>query len=249
MANLELKNISKSYQVGTKRNLVLRDINLTVNDGELVSIVGPSGCGKTTLLKIIEGLIAADNGQVLIDGEVSDSPSEKKGIIFQDLALFPWLTALENIKFGLESLRFSSGEVKRMSQHYLKVVGLQQFGSYYPLQLSGGMRQRVALARVLAYNPEILLMDEPLASLDAITRGKLQEELITIWQKTNKTIVFVTHQIEEAIFLGQRVVIMSRSPGEIKKIIKTAIPKSADSMVKTSQRFNNLRRKIERLIL
>lgn len=248
MIKLQLKNVSKSYRHGSHENIVLKNINLEVKEGRFISIVGPSGCGKTTLLKIIEGLIFPDSGEVLIDGKISNAPSRKKGLVFQDLALFPWLTAKENVRFALESLSFSKQEIGKLSKNYLELVGLKGFENHYMSQLSGGMQQRVALARVLAYNPEILLMDEPFASLDAITRGQLQKEILRIWRKTKKTIVFVTHNIEEAIFLSQKVIVISKDPGTIKKTIDINLPKERDLEMKTSPGFNLIRREIKDLI-
>lgn len=249
MSKLQLKHISKNYIQNSKTIHILSDINLSVDKGELICIVGPSGCGKTTLLKIIDGLITCDKGDVIVDGRISQYPGREKGIVFQELALFPWLTALGNVKFSLESLKFPEEQIDGLAQHYLNLVGLKQYEGYFPSQLSGGMNQRVAIARALVFDPEILLLDEPFAALDTFTRSQLQEELLHIWKKTKKTIVFVTHNIEEAIFLGQKVIVMSKNPGTIKTIIPISLPSERNSKIRTMDKFNKQRRLIEELII
>jgi NitT/TauT family transport system ATP-binding protein len=202
----------------------LEDVTLDVNDGEFVVIVGPSGCGKSTLLDLLGGLTKPSRGRIVLDGKPIDGPALDRGIVFQQYALFPWRTALGNIEFGLEAKKVPAAQRREIAQTYLELVGLGGFEDRYPHELSGGMKQRVAIARSLAYDPEVLMMDEPFAALDAQTRETLQAELLTIWQKSGKTIVFITHGIDEAVYLGQRVAIMTSRPGRIKQVL--TVPES-----------------------
>lgn len=230
---IEIKNLRKTFTVRDRNNsgmsgelVALRDINLHVAKGEFVAILGPSGCGKSTLLELIAGLGRPTSGEILIDGRPMNGPSLDRGIVFQAYALFPWRTALGNVEFGLEIKGVPRRERKEIALGYLSLVGLTGFESRYPYELSGGMKQRVAVARSLAYDPDILLMDEPFAALDAQTRDVLQYELLRIWEKTNKAVLFVTHNIDEATFLAQRVVVMTARPGTIKEVVDTALPAS-----------------------
>lgn len=182
-------------------------------------IVGPSGCGKSTLLDLLAGLTKPNSGQILLDGKAITGPNLDRGIVFQQYALFPWKTALANVEFGLEAKGIGRKERREIAQQYIALVGLAGFENRYPHELSGGMKQRVAIARSLAYDPEVLLMDEPFAALDAQTRETLQSELLRIWEATKKTIIFITHGIEEAVYLGQRVAVMTSRPGRIKQVI------------------------------
>lgn len=207
---------SKNYK---PEFVAVENITLDIQHGEFVSIVGPSGCGKSTLLDLIAGLTKPSSGQILLSGKQITQPGLDRGIVFQQYALYPWLTALENIEFGLEAKGVDKKTRREKAQYYLQLVGLSGFEKHYPNELSGGMKQRVAIARSLAYEPEILLMDEPFAALDAQTRETLQEELIKIWQTSKRTIVFITHSIDEAIFLSQRVAIMTSRPGRIKDVL------------------------------
>ncbi len=197
----------------------LDDVSFDVPAGEFLVLVGPSGCGKSTLLDLLGGLTAPSDGQVLLDGSPITGPGLDRGVVFQQYALFPWRTAQGNVEFGLESAGVSKRERREKARHFLDLVGLTGFADRYPHQLSGGMKQRVAIARSLAYDPEILLMDEPFAALDAQTRETLQDELLRIWQRTGKTILFITHGIDEAVYLGQRVAVMTSRPGRIKQVI------------------------------
>lgn len=221
-----IKNIKKSYTVISNEEktdeefLALENFNLQIKKGEFITIVGPSGCGKSTFLDILAGLSKPTSGEIYIDGRLITGPDLDRGIILQGYALFPWLNVTQNIEFGLEIKGISKAKRKEISSKFINLVGLDKFKNRYPHELSGGMKQRVAIARALAYDPEVLLMDEPFAAVDAQTRESLQEELLTIWGKTNKTIVFITHSIEEAIFLADRVVVMSSNPGKIEEIIK-----------------------------
>jgi NitT/TauT family transport system ATP-binding protein len=216
--------IKGTKQVAKQTFTALEDITLDVRDGEFFVIVGPSGCGKSTLLDLLGGLTRPTRGQIVLDGKTISGPGLDRGMVFQQYALFPWRTALGNVEFGLEAKGMPDAQRKRVARDYLGVVGLQGFENRYPHELSGGMKQRVAIARSLAYDPEVLMMDEPFAALDAQTREMLQAELLTIWKRSGKTIVFITHGIDEAIFLGQRVAIMTSRPGRIKQLIE--IPES-----------------------
>jgi len=197
----------------------LKDINFEVKTGEFMVLVGPSGCGKSTLLDLLGGLTKPTSGKILLDGKPIIGPALDRGIVFQQYALFPWKTAQGNIEFGLEAKGVPTKERAELAREYLSLVGLTGFEHRYPHELSGGMKQRVAIARSLAYDPDVLLMDEPFAALDAQTRETLQSELLRIWEKTKKTIVFITHGIDEAVYLGQRVAVMTSRPGRIKQII------------------------------
>ncbi|MDR7377937.1 NitT/TauT family transport system ATP-binding protein [Rhodoferax ferrireducens] len=207
-----------------QRFVAMDDVTLDVQAGEFLVLVGPSGCGKSTLLDLLAGLTLPTSGRVLIDGKPITGPARDRGVVFQQYALFPWLSALDNVAFGLEIAGIGKRERRDKAAEYLDLVGLSAFANRYPHELSGGMKQRVAIARSLAYEPQVLLMDEPFAALDAQTRETLQEELVEIWQRTGKTIVFITHGIDEAVVLGQRVAVMTSRPGRIKQIVD--IPES-----------------------
>ena len=203
-----------------RRFTALDDITLDVKSGEFLALVGPSGCGKSTLLDLLGGLETPTSGRILLDGRPILGPARDRGIVFQQYALFPWRTAVQNVEFGLDIAGLKSKARREKALHYLDLVGLSAFANRYPHELSGGMKQRVAIARSLAYDPEVLLMDEPFAALDAQTRETLQSELLRIWRRTGKTIVFITHGIDEAVVLGQRVAVMTSRPGRIKQIIE-----------------------------
>jgi NitT/TauT family transport system ATP-binding protein len=199
--------------------VALSDVTLDVQAGEFLTLVGPSGCGKSTLLDLLGGLTRPSTGRILLDGRAIDGAGQDRGIVFQQYALFPWRTALGNIEFGLEMKGVRARERREIALHHLELVGLSAFADRHPHELSGGMKQRVAIARSLAYDPEVLMMDEPFAALDAQTREDLQLELLRIWRATGKTIVFITHGIDEAVVLGQRVAVMTSRPGRIKEIV------------------------------
>ena len=228
---ISLRNIGKQFVVRpTKANpqgsilTALDGISLDVAAGEFITLVGPSGSGKTTLLDLLAGLTRPDTGHVLVDGREVTGPGRDRAVVFQQYALFPWRTAASNVAFGLEGtgndgIKRNRRERASKAREYLDLVGLSGFEDRYPHELSGGMKQRVAIARSLAYEPDILLMDEPFAALDAQTREQLQEELLRIWRSTGKTILFITHSIEEAVYLGQRVAVLSSRPGRLKQIV------------------------------
>ncbi len=223
---ISIKNVSQVFAVGKgERHVALSDISLDLDDGEFVSILGPSGCGKSTLLYIVGGFVRQTAGSVEIDGRPITGPGPDRGPVFQEFALYPWKTVLGNVSYGLRQQGVSKAEAEERSRKLLVMVGLSGYEAFYPKQLSGGMKQRVAIARTLAYNPEVLLMDEPFGALDAHTRNRLQNDLLDIWERDRKSVLFVTHSVEEAVYLSDRIVVMSRSPGKIKEIIKVELPR------------------------
>ena len=225
---VRVDNLSKRYVTNEAEVTALTNIALTIGDGEFVSLLGPSGCGKSTLLKIIAGLIPASGGRILIDGREVSAPGPERAVVFQDYSLFPWMNVRANIEFGLEARGISKSERRTISDKLLGVVGLGEFANKFPHHLSGGMKQRVSIARALAVDPAILLMDEPFGALDAQTRQTLQDELLRIWSAYRKTVVFVTHSIEEAIYLSDRIVVMTARPGRIKSIVTIDNPRPRD---------------------
>ena len=224
---IQFERVTKTFQVrdpkkrrgASKTFTAVKDLTFSVREGEFLTLVGPSGCGKSTLLDLLGGLTQPKAGKILLNGQEITGPGLDRGIVFQQYALFPWKTARGNVEFGLEAKGFTKKEKEERTRHFLSLVGLEGFEDRYPHELSGGMKQRVAIARSLAYDPEVLLMDEPFAALDAQTRETLQSELLRIWDKTKKTILFITHGIDEAVFLGQRVAVMSPNPGSIKYMV------------------------------
>jgi NitT/TauT family transport system ATP-binding protein len=222
---LIIENVSKVFPVG-KEGLhapALQNFNLEVNEGEFVCVVGPSGCGKTTLLKIVAGLETASTGAVMLNGKKVEAPGPERGLVFQDFALYPWRNVRENVEFGPEMRKVADAERTEIAGKYINLVGLAGDEHKYPAQLSGGMKQRVAIARALANEPDILLMDEPFGSLDAQTRLVMQNELLRIWNEDRKAVIFVTHSVEEAVYLAERVVVMTSSPGTVKEIYPIAL--------------------------
>ena len=201
----------------------LEGVNLQVMEGEFVSVVGPSGCGKTTFLSVVDGLIPATGWRILVDGKVVSKPGPDRAMVFQDASLLPWRTVLRNVVYGLECHHVRASEAKDRAMHFIEMVGLAGYEQHYPHELSGGMQQRVNLARALVMDPQILLMDEPFASLDAQTREMMQEELLQIWLKAKKTVLFITHQIDEAIFLSDRVAVFTARPGRVKKMVDISL--------------------------
>lgn len=220
-------------------------IDVDIGDDEFLTILGPSGCGKTTLLNIVAGFDDATSGEVKLDGEPVRKPGPDRGVVFQEYALFPWLSVEQNIEFGLRERRIPKAERTARVRRQIVSVGLSGFERRYPQELSGGMRQRVALGRVLANDPKILLMDEPFAALDAQTRTIMQQELLRVWGAERRTVLFITHNIEEAILLGDRVVVMTARPGRIKEIVTVALPRPRDV---TSTEFNQMRRRVAALL-
>ena len=215
---LELKKVRKIFGKGAKEVCALDGIDLVIEDHELVCVIGPSGCGKSTLLRIIAGFEKADSGNLILDGKPITGPGIDRGIVFQEYALFPWMNVIENAEFGLKMKGVQKSERRQIAKRYLEMVGLGRFSEAATYNLSGGMKQRVAIVRALVNDPEILLMDEPFGALDALTREEMEVELVKIWKKTKKTIIFVTHDVEEAVFLASKLVVLTPGPGKIKKI-------------------------------
>jgi NitT/TauT family transport system ATP-binding protein len=235
---VEVKGIGKTYEGGVE---ALRDVVLALPRGQLSTLLGPSGCGKTTLLKIIAGLIPPDAGEVWVKGRKVQGPGPERAFVFQDFALLPWANVLRNVAFGLELRGIPRDVRNEVARRHIAEVGLAGFEGSYPNQLSGGMKQRVGLARALATGPEVLLMDEPFAALDAQTRDIMQAELLRIWQEERKTVLFVTHQIEEAVYLSDKVIVMSKRPGRVKSIIDVDLPRPRDYELRVSHAFNELK--------
>ena len=213
--------------------LALESVSLSVQNREFVALLGPSGCGKSTLLYMIGGFLPTETGSILIDGKPVAGPGPDRGVVFQHFALFPWKSVKANVLYGLERMQFARTEREQRAQAFIDMVGLAGFEDSYPSQLSGGMKQRAALARTLAFDPQILLMDEPFGSLDAQTRSLMQAELLNIWRRTPKTVIFVTHDVQEAVFLAERVAVMSARPGRVKAVIDTKFDKTDPHVFKS----------------
>jgi NitT/TauT family transport system ATP-binding protein len=225
-AMIEIEGVSQVFQTsGRQSHLALSNISLTIQDGAFVSILGPSGCGKSTLLYIVGGFVTPSQGTASVKGKAITGPGPDRGPVFQEFALFPWKTVLGNVMYGPRQQGVGSAEAEAQSRQLIDMVGLKGFEHFYPKELSGGMKQRVALARTLAYHPAVLLMDEPFGALDAHTRTRLQNDLLNIWERDRKTVLFVTHSVEEAVFLSDKVVVMTRSPGRIKRIVDIDLPR------------------------
>jgi len=234
---LKVAGVSMAYGRGAARLDALLDISFAVRELEFISLLGPSGCGKSTLLRIIAGLIAPTHGSVTIAGKPVQGPGGGRGMVFQSGDLFPWRTALGNVEFGLEMTPLSKRERRAVARHYIDLVGLSAFEKAYPHQLSGGMQQRVGIARALAIKPQVLLMDEPFGALDVQTRDLLQEELLGIWQREPKTVIFVTHSIEEASYLSDRIIVMTPRPGRIDRIIDVSFARPRTEAIKSLPDF------------
>ncbi len=222
-AKISLRRVGKVFAGRGVEVTALSDISVDVHSGQFLVLVGPSGCGKSTLLDLLAGLSQPTSGEVLLDGRPVAGPGLDRGVVFQQYALFPWRTAQANVEFGLEGKGIPRRARRDRARQFLDLVGLSGFADRYPHELSGGMKQRVAIARSLAFDPDVLLMDEPFAALDAQTRDGLQDELLRIWERTGKTIVFITHGIDEAVYLGQRVAVMTSRPGRIKQVVDIAL--------------------------
>ncbi|MGE5534155.1 MAG: ABC transporter ATP-binding protein [Acidobacteriota bacterium] len=241
---IEVRRLSKSYVTDRGAVLALRDTDLTIAEGEFVSIVGPSGCGKSTLLYIVGGFLPAD-GDVLVDGQVVAGPGTDRGVVFQEYALFPWLTVRDNIAYGLEQQGMVAVERTPIVERLIALIGLKGFENRYPRELSGGMKQRVAIARTLACDPAILLLDEPLGALDAQTREIMQDELLRIWLNTRKTVLMVTHDVTEAVYLSNRICVMSARPGQIVEEFTVELDRSKSREdIFLSEAFNKVRNEV-----
>ena len=241
MTLIAVRDLSKKF-VKDKREIVALDgFSLEVGEGEFVCLLGPSGCGKTTVLRIVAGLETKTTGQVLVNGKDVDRVRPRVGMVFQEFALFPWRTARKNVEFGLEMKRVPGPKRAEIATRYLELVGLSGFADAHPNELSGGMKQRVAIARALAHDPAVLLMDEPFGSLDAQTRNLMQKELLRIWSATNKTVLFVTHSVDEAVFLADRIVVMTARPGKVRETIDVDLAHPRD---RTSPEFISVRGRV-----
>jgi NitT/TauT family transport system ATP-binding protein/sulfonate transport system ATP-binding protein len=240
-AHVVIRGVSKRFQVGDGEVEALARIDATIERGAFVCLIGASGCGKSTLLRVVAGFEEPTTGEVLVEGKPVTAPGSDRGMVFQDYALFPWMTVRQNIGFGPRQRQLSRKEVEDIADEFVKLVGLERAANRYPSQLSGGMKQRVAIARVLANNANILLMDEPFGALDALTREQLQRELLQIWTRTRVTIVFVTHSVEEAALLADRVLVMSAGPGRIESDIRIDLPRPREV---SSPEFNAVRREL-----
>ena len=244
LTKLKIDNVVKEYVGNKGKTVALNGVSLDIKENEFICVVGPSGCGKSTLLNIIAGLLEPTSGAVYLDGKKIEGTGVERGVVFQGYALFPWRTVLKNVMFGLEMKRMPKDQAEKIAKKYIKAVGLEGFEHAYPKELSGGMRQRVAIARAYAADPEVLLLDEPFGALDAQTRVQLQSELLNTWEHEKKTCFFITHDVDEAIILAQRVIIMSARPGRIKKIVDIDIPYPRTQATKTDPRFLELKTEI-----
>lgn len=245
---IEIRAVSASFKGSTGAVVALDNVDMGLNDGEFVTIVGPSGCGKTTLLMIVAGLVTPSAGSVLIDGHPVLGPGPDRGVIFQQYALFPWMTVQDNVEFGLRVRGMGRREREEIARHYLKLVGLQDWARSLPKELSGGMKQRCAVARAYAVNPSILLMDEPFGALDAMVRADLQAQLLSVWEAERKTVLFVTHDVDEAVFLGSRVVVMSPGPGRLAAEFAIDLPYPRTQETRLANRFMQLRNEVWRTV-
>jgi NitT/TauT family transport system ATP-binding protein len=248
MSMLTIENVDKTFSIkrgsGVRKTHALQDVSLTVEEGEFCVIIGSSGCGKSTLLRLIDGLIAPSAGRILIHGKEVAGPGPDRGVVFQHANLLPWRTVRGNIEFGLECLGFDKAERRRRSTKYIEMVGLNEFEDHYPGQLSGGMQQRVGLARAFAVEPEILLMDEPFGALDAQTRLLLQGELEKIWSLQRRTAILITHDIEEALFLADRIVVMSAHPGRIASVVDVPFARPRGDEVRSDPEFGRMKMRL-----
>ncbi|MFZ6863392.1 ABC transporter ATP-binding protein [Undibacterium sp. Ji67W] len=244
--HIQINAVNKIFKTADKEVIALRDINLEIPEGQFVCLLGPSGCGKSTLLNAIAGFALPTSGNIVANGKEVKEPGPDRGMVFQEYALFPWMTVEKNIAFGLEIKGMKKTDAEQRVSNLLQMLGLYEFRQRYPKDLSGGMRQRVAIARVLALDSPIMLMDEPFGALDALTRCNLQDELLRIWSELKKTIIFVTHSIEEAVYLADRIIVMTYRPGTVKKDILLNLPRLRDP---SSAEFNALKRELGQLVM
>ncbi len=244
--HIQVKAVNKIFKTSDKEVVALRDINLDIPEGQFVCLLGPSGCGKSTLLNAVAGFALPSSGAITVNGTTVTGPGPDRGMVFQEYALFPWMTVAQNIGFGLEIKGMDKAQIANKVDALLNMLGLSDFRGRFPKDLSGGMRQRVAIARVLALDSPTMLMDEPFGALDALTRRNLQDELLRIWSELKKTIIFVTHSIEEAIYLADRIVVMTYRPGTVKRDILVDLPRLRDP---SSAAFNALKRELGQLVM
>lgn len=241
---IEISGVTQEFEKKDGKFLALDTVNLNVEQNEFICVVGPSGCGKTTLLNIIAGLCKPTTGTVKVRGELVTGPGKGKGVVFQQYALYPWLTVEKNVEFGMRMKGVPKAERAEIAKKYIDLVGLSKFAKAYPKELSGGMKQRVAIARAYATAPEVLLMDEPFGALDAQTRAQLQENLLKTWEQERKTCFFITHDVEEAVLLATQIIIMSAGPGHITEIVPVTLPYPRTQQTKLTSEFNELKNQI-----
>ncbi|WP_294504425.1 ABC transporter ATP-binding protein [uncultured Victivallis sp.] len=246
---METLNLFKEFPTSSgKKQIVLKDISFQVHQREFLSIIGPSGCGKSTLIRILAGLETATSGEILLDGKPVVAPGAERGMVFQKYTLFPWLTVCRNVMFGLESIGKDRDTAENIALQWLDIIGLARYADYYPGQLSGGMQQRVAIARALAPQPRVLLMDEPFGALDAQTRTQMQNYLLEVWRNIDITIIFVTHDLDEAVYLSDRILALKANPGEINELIEVPLPRPRRSRMLLEPEFLATREHIDKLI-
>jgi len=241
---ISVRGVTKLFRLGNEDFTALDNVSLDIADNEFVTVVGPSGCGKSTLMNILAGLDEATSGEALVDGATVSGPGPERGVIFQQYALFPWLTVRKNVEFGLATAHVPKAQRKERADYFIRMVGLEQFADALPKMLSGGMKQRCAIARAYAVNPSILLMDEPFGALDALTRVKLQEQLLETWSKEKRTVMFITHDVDEAVFLANRVVVMAARPGRIFDVVEVDLPYPRTEDMRLSPEFTVLRNRV-----
>ncbi|GAA2909561.1 NitT/TauT family transport system ATP-binding protein [Microbacterium keratanolyticum] len=241
---ISVRNVTKTFDLKGEAFYALDDVSLDVADNEFITVVGPSGCGKSTLMNILAGLDSPTSGEALVDGKAVRGPGPDRGVIFQQYALFPWLTVRKNVEFGLKTAGLGAKERRAKAEHFIEMVGLSDFADALPKMLSGGMKQRCAIARAYAVDPSILLMDEPFGALDALTRVKLQEQLLDTWSREKRTVMFITHDVDEAVFLANRVVVMAARPGRIYDVIDVDLPYPRTEEMRLSPEFTELRNRV-----
>jgi len=248
-AHIVIDRVSHEYRPARRRPvLALDDVSLAVGEREFLALLGPSGCGKSTLLYLVGGFLPVEQGAIRVEGRAVDGPGPDRGIVFQHFALFPWKTVMQNVLYGLEKKGLPREERLRVAREFIELVGLAGFEDSYPAQLSGGMKQRAAIARTLAIDPSILLMDEPFGALDEITRDRLNEELLQVWQSTGTTIVFVTHSIYEAAFLGQKVLLLAARPGRVREMVPVTLPNPRRLAMRETAQFVELAGHLRRVL-
>ncbi|MER5421300.1 ABC transporter ATP-binding protein [Streptosporangium roseum] len=245
---IEFRDVSHSFALGGGEFAALDRVSLDIADGEFVTVVGPSGCGKSTLMNVAAGLLEPDAGQVVVDGEPVHGPSPQRGVIFQQYALFPWMSVRKNVEFGLKIAGVGAAERRRRAERFIDMVGLTDFADALPKTLSGGMKQRCAIARAYAVDPTILLMDEPFGALDALTRVQLQDRLLDTWSRERRTVLFITHDVDEAVYLANRVIVMAARPGRVHRVIDVDLPYPRTEEIRLSPEFAELRREVWRSV-
>jgi len=241
---IRFDNVGRVFNAAGGSFTALQNFNLDVYDGEFITVVGPSGCGKSTAMNIVAGLLSVSSGQCLVDGDAVSGPGPDRGVIFQQYALFPWLTVRDNVEFGLKLKGIDKAERRRIADHYINLVGLSDFADALPKMLSGGMKQRCAIARAYAVNPKVLLMDEPFGALDALTRVRMQDQLLETWSKERRTVMFITHDVDEAVYLGNRVIVMAARPGRLQEVIDVKLPYPRNDDIRLSPEFAEIRNKV-----